>query len=168
MIRGGFSNREAGRDRQPGRRPRRSGGQMSTGTAVLIAVVVLVVVLAILAGVYWRNRRAALRQRFGPEYDRAVQERGGRLRAERDLTQRERLHDKLDLRPLSEESRRRYAGGVGRRTAGFCRRPRARPGKGGRLGRPAARRARLPHRGPGGFRRRRCRWSTRRCWKRVL
>ena len=82
---------------------------MSTGTAVLIAVVVLVVVLAILAGVYWRSRRAALQQRFGPEYDRAVQERGGRLQAERELVQRERLHDKLDLRPLSEESRRRYA-----------------------------------------------------------
>ena len=82
---------------------------MPTGTAVLIAVVVLVVVLAVLAAVYMRNRRAALQRRFGPEYDRAVQERGGRLRAERDLTQRERLHDKLDLRPLSEESRRRYA-----------------------------------------------------------
>ena len=82
---------------------------MSTGTAVLIAVVVLVVVLAVLAGVYVRNRRAALQRRFGPEYDRAVQERGGRLQAERELVQRERLHDKLDLRPLSEESRRRYA-----------------------------------------------------------
>ena len=82
---------------------------MSTGTAVLIAVIVLLVVLAILAAVYVRNRRAALQRRFGPEYDRAVQERGGRLRAERDLAQRERLHDTLDLRPLSEESRRRYA-----------------------------------------------------------
>src|SRR5512144_1247417 len=92
-----FSNRQPGIDRQPGRRPPGSGGQMSTGTAVLIAVVVLVVVLAVLAAVYMRNRRAAL------------QERGGRLRAERDLTQRERLHDKLDLRPLSDESRRRYA-----------------------------------------------------------
>jgi hypothetical protein len=82
---------------------------MSTGTAVLIAVIVLLVVLAILAGAYVRNRRVALQQRFGPEYDRAVQERGGRFRAERDLAQRERIHDKLDLRPLSEESRGRYA-----------------------------------------------------------
>src|SRR5512144_1716500 len=82
---------------------------MSTGTWVAIAIVAAVVLLAILVALYLGNRRTKLQRRFGPEYDRAVEAQGGRLKAERDLTQRERLHDKLDIRPLSDKSRERYA-----------------------------------------------------------
>lgn len=82
---------------------------MSTGTWVVILVVAAVVLLAILVALYLRNRRTKLQRRFGSEYERAVQAQGGRLKAERDLAQRERLHDKLDIRPLSDESRERYA-----------------------------------------------------------
>ena len=44
---------------------------MSTGAIVAIIVVVLVVV-AVLAVLAVANRRRRLRERFGPEYDRAV------------------------------------------------------------------------------------------------
>ena len=50
---------------------------------VIAAIVILAVV--VLAIIYTRNRaanRARLRERFGPEYSRAVQEHGSERRAE--------------------------------------------------------------------------------------
>jgi hypothetical protein len=76
----------------------------------IVVIVVLVVVVALLAvGLSMLMRRRSLRQRFGPEYDRAVSTQDSRLAAERELRQRERRHAELELRPLSEESRARYA-----------------------------------------------------------
>ena len=54
-------------------------------------------------------RRRRLRQQFGPEYDRVVTEQSSRLRAEAELTDRQRRVRKLDIKPLSEEARRTYA-----------------------------------------------------------
>lgn len=77
---------------------------------VLIAIGVIVV-LAIVAGALARNRRShALQDRFGPEYDRTVEDRGGRRDAERELREREKEHDELEIQPLSEAARQRYAG----------------------------------------------------------
>jgi hypothetical protein len=81
---------------------------MSTTTTVLL-VLLAVAVLAVLGWVYLRSRRAALKRRFGPEYERLVAEEGGKLRAEQELAERERMHRKLDTRPLSESSRRRFS-----------------------------------------------------------
>ena len=53
------------------------------------------------------RRRAHLRDRFGPEYDRAVSD-SGRRTAERRLSAVENEHEKLDIRPLSEAARERY------------------------------------------------------------
>jgi hypothetical protein len=79
-------------------------------TVQIVVIVVLVVVVVLLGAAAWMAvRRRSLRQRFGPEYDRVVAEQDGRLAAERELRARERRHAELDLRPLSEESRRRYA-----------------------------------------------------------
>ncbi|EWM67916.1 secreted protein [Micromonospora sp. M42] len=55
------------------------------------------------------SRRRALRERFGPEYDRVVAEQDSRGAAERELRERERRHAELELTPLSPESRARYA-----------------------------------------------------------
>ena len=76
-----------------------------------IAVIVLVILVLAAAGVAaWAvARRAALRTRFGPEYDRVVAEQESRTAAERELRERERRHAELTLTPLSEESRHRYA-----------------------------------------------------------
>ncbi|MEC3956447.1 hypothetical protein VMT65_25665 [Nocardia sp. CDC153] len=53
-------------------------------------------------------RSRQLRDRFGPEYDRAVQESPDRKTAEQELTEREKRHDQLQLRELSDEEKRRY------------------------------------------------------------
>ncbi|MFI5836360.1 hypothetical protein ACIA5A_22055 [Micromonospora sp. NPDC051300] len=78
-------------------------------TQVVVIVIVVAVVAALVAFAVVANRRRALRQRFGPEYDRAVQEQDSRGAAERELRERERRHAELELTPLSPESRARYA-----------------------------------------------------------
>jgi hypothetical protein len=75
----------------------------------IVVIVVLVVVILLAAAAWMVVRRRSLRQRFGPEYDRAVSEQDGRLAAERELRAREKRHAELDIKPLSEESRQRYA-----------------------------------------------------------
>lgn len=75
---------------------------------VVIAAVVAVVVAALAARMYAESRRrSALQDRFGPEYDRTVSSADSRRTAERDLAERERAHESLDIRPLSEASRER-------------------------------------------------------------
>jgi hypothetical protein len=81
---------------------------MSTGTVVIIIVVILVVV-AVVAGVMYDQRRRRLRQRFGPEYDRMVEEKGSRTKAESELANRQRRVADLDIRPLDPAARTRYA-----------------------------------------------------------
>jgi len=81
---------------------------MTTTQTVLIIILILVV-LAIAAAVWYATRRRGLRRRFGPEYDRVVNEMDSRQEAERELRERERRHSELELRPLSAESRATYA-----------------------------------------------------------
>jgi hypothetical protein len=81
---------------------------MSTGTIVIIIVAILVVV-AIVAGVVYDRRRRQLRQRFGPEYDRMVEEKGSRTKAETELASRQRRVADLDIQPLDPAARARYA-----------------------------------------------------------
>jgi hypothetical protein len=78
-----------------------------TGIVITIIVVLALALIGVFATMAMRRR--ALRERFGPEYDRAVSEHDSRQAAERELRARERRHAELDLRPLSEESRARYA-----------------------------------------------------------
>ena len=73
---------------------------------VIAAAIVAAIVLAALWGMRSR-RRARLRDRFGPEYDRAVSD-SGRRDAERRLAAVESEHEELDIRPLSEAARERY------------------------------------------------------------
>jgi hypothetical protein len=81
---------------------------MASWVWILIVVAVLVVV-AVIAVAARQRRTAALRQRFGPEYDRAVQAREGRRPAEAELRDREKQRARLDIRPLPEELRARFA-----------------------------------------------------------
>jgi hypothetical protein len=81
---------------------------MSTGTIVIIIIVILVVV-AVVAGVVYDRRRRRLRQRFGPEYDRMVEEKGSRTKAEAELASRQRRVADLDIQPLDPAARARYA-----------------------------------------------------------
>ena len=77
---------------------------------VLAAAVILVI--AVLAWLYVRKRRsttAGLRQRFGPEYQRAVREHGSERKAEAKLTDREKRVEKLDIRDLNPLERERFS-----------------------------------------------------------
>jgi hypothetical protein len=56
-----------------------------------------------------RRRTENLRGRFGPEYDRAVEASDDRRNAEQNLLDRARKRDQLDIRPLPEAARARYA-----------------------------------------------------------
>ena len=79
----------------------------STLITVLVVLLVIGAILVVLGVV--ANRRRALRQRFGPEYDRVVESTEDRRAAERELRDRERRHAELELRPLDPESRERYS-----------------------------------------------------------
>ena len=86
----------------------------STIAPTTITIVVVVAALALLLvvvalGVASRRRtarRQRLQERFGPEYDRAVAD-GGTRAGEARLRQAEQERDRLQIRPLSAESRRR-------------------------------------------------------------
>ena len=80
-------------------------------TVIWVAVVVAAVVAIIAVGyfVLQQQRRHRLRDRFGPEYERTVQERDTRREAEQELTAREQRVNSLDIRPLDSETREAYA-----------------------------------------------------------
>jgi hypothetical protein len=71
----------------------------------IIAIVAIVLAVA----VSLRMRTKKLRSRFGPEYDRVVQEQGGAFKAERELENREKRVEKFQIRPLSDDERVRFA-----------------------------------------------------------
>lgn len=80
---------------------------MATWLWIVIVIVVVLIILA--AAMAARRRRTmALRERFGPEYDRTVGAREGQRAAEADLRGRERERARLDIKPLSETARVRY------------------------------------------------------------
>jgi predicted nucleic acid-binding protein len=81
---------------------------MST-TAIVVIVVVIIVVAALVVGLMMAQRRRRLQQRFGPEYDRLVDEHDSKRKAEAELTQREKRVRDLDIRPLTDSARVRYA-----------------------------------------------------------
>jgi hypothetical protein len=82
----------------------------TTGVVVLVVVVILVILaIALLASSRARKRRSEqLQGRFGPEYDRAVEERGDRKAAESHLADVADRRDQLDIRELSDSERARY------------------------------------------------------------
>jgi len=77
-----------------------------------ILIVVLVIVVAVVAATAWwysqKRRSEQLHQRFGPEYERAVDEHGDRGRAEAALEDRKERVEQLHLRPLSADQRDRF------------------------------------------------------------
>jgi hypothetical protein len=76
---------------------------------IVIAIAVVLVVGLVAAAVARKRRTEHLHERFGPEYDRALEESGDRRDAERELREREKAHEELDIQPLSDAARARYA-----------------------------------------------------------
>ena len=87
---------------------------MDTTTMIILGLVVLALI-ALLIWASARNKarqaekREELRERFGPEYDRAVQEHGSEKDAASRLGDVAKTRDKLEIRDLSPEQRDRYA-----------------------------------------------------------
>ena len=79
---------------------------------LIVLAVVAILIIAVLAWLYVRNRRkttAGLRQKFGPEYDRAVQQHGSERKAEAKLADREKRVEKLTLRDLNPMEQERFS-----------------------------------------------------------
>lgn len=83
---------------------------MDTTVLVLIIVVVVLLVAVAAFGVALARRRRSesLREQFGPEYERSLAEAGDRRSAESDLRERQRRHNKLEIRDLRPEEHERF------------------------------------------------------------
>lgn len=81
---------------------------MDKTTLILVAAAILVLIGA---GIFLMQRRRTqkLQSRFGPEYDRALQETGDKSKAEAELQKREKRVEKLSIRPLAPAQRERFA-----------------------------------------------------------
>lgn len=73
-------------------------------------IVALVVIALVAVGAYLMEKRrsTALRQRFGPEYERALDEHGDRRTAEAHLRHRLKRRDEVELVELSPGDRERH------------------------------------------------------------
>jgi hypothetical protein len=79
---------------------------------LIIAAAVVILIIVALIWLYMRRRRnatAALRQKFGPEYDRAVLTHGSEKKAESQLADREKRVEKLKIRDLDPTEHERYS-----------------------------------------------------------
>ncbi|MEU4580183.1 hypothetical protein AB0M50_39490 [Nonomuraea fuscirosea] len=82
---------------------------MSIVTILWVAVAVAVVLASAIGYVLLRRRRQGLRRRFGPEYERTLNEQDSRGEAEQELRAREKHFATLDITPLAPASRQAYA-----------------------------------------------------------
>ena len=81
---------------------------MPDATLIIVAVVIIAILVA---AVWWysmRQRSAKLQERFGPEYERTVAEKGDTRKAEDELTDRQKRVSKLEIKPLAADERRRF------------------------------------------------------------
>jgi hypothetical protein len=76
---------------------------------IVIAIAAVVVLAVIAWSAYNSRRRQGLQDRFGSEYDRTVADAPSRREAESDLAERQKRRDELEVRPLEQEARDRYA-----------------------------------------------------------
>ncbi|WP_055495946.1 hypothetical protein [Streptomyces sp. TP-A0356] len=82
---------------------------MSTGTLLAIVIPIAFIVALIALALALLTRRRTLRERFGPEYERTVEGADdSQFAAERELSERAKRHDHLDIKPFSASARDRF------------------------------------------------------------
>src|SRR5664279_328401 len=81
--------------------------ELST-TQIVIIVAALLVLGGIVVYLLQRRRTVHLRTKFGPEYERTLNESGDRRRAEASLTERAERVQSFHLRPISSADRARF------------------------------------------------------------
>jgi hypothetical protein len=82
---------------------------MSTIELVTMIGVILIGIVGVAAAMFLKKHKTErLQTRFGPEYARAVEESGGRRKAEAGLEKREKRVEGFAIRPLADSDRERY------------------------------------------------------------
>jgi hypothetical protein len=79
---------------------------------LIVLAAAVIVIAALVVWLFVRNRRrntAGLRQKFGPEYDRAVLAHGSERKAESKLEDREKRVEKLKIRDLDPTEHERFS-----------------------------------------------------------
>lgn len=75
----------------------------------VILIIVIIALAAVAVFLWLANRRSLrLRSRFGPEYDRTLEQEGDRRRAERELERREKRVERLHIQSLSPHDRESF------------------------------------------------------------
>ena len=82
---------------------------MDTWVWIVLGVIVLAALVLLALAAMRKRRSEQLREGFGPEYDHVVEETGDRRAAERELSERRKRHEELDIVSLSDGVRARYA-----------------------------------------------------------
>jgi hypothetical protein len=93
----------------PGWHERLEECSMNTISLIVVAVVAVGAALVVWWLVTRRDRSHELRERFGPEYERTVDQHGTRREAERELEARAERVEKLHIRELAADESTRYA-----------------------------------------------------------
>jgi hypothetical protein len=79
-----------------------------TTAIVIVVVLVLLALAAVGYTMYTKQRSSQLQERFGPEYERAVESAPSRREAEAHLAGVAHRRDQLDVRDLTDEEKARY------------------------------------------------------------
>jgi hypothetical protein len=82
---------------------------MNVDPKILGLVVLIIAVVIVIAVVAMQRRKAALRQRFGGEYERTVREHGSERQAAAILEQRAKRVEKFHIRRLDAAERDQYS-----------------------------------------------------------
>jgi hypothetical protein len=90
---------------------------------IAVGAVALIVVVALIARGARRSKSDQLREKYGNEYDHAVQSAGSRAKAERELEHRAEEVSRYNIRPLSAQERERYQADWSRVEQHFLERP---------------------------------------------
>jgi FtsZ-interacting cell division protein ZipA len=82
---------------------------LDTQTWIILAVVVVLALIAVGAWFYRRKQSDKLQGRFGPEYDRTVNELGSRTKGESELKAREKRVERLEILALAPSEAARFS-----------------------------------------------------------
>jgi hypothetical protein len=95
---------------------------MNTTVVILLAVLIVAIAVALIFYYRWQ-RTERLHRRFGPEYDRTVNQLGDRQKAESELVDRAKRVERFHIHDIPAEERRRFADGWRAEQARFVDQP---------------------------------------------
>jgi hypothetical protein len=83
---------------------------MNTNTYIIIIVVLVLVVLGLILGSVFSKRQRSKRyqKKFGPDYDATATSMGSQTKAQKEMDDRKKHVDSLDIRSLSLSEREKY------------------------------------------------------------